>query len=514
MPITLRGTKGSALTYEEMDDNFLELSSNIANIRFGFTEVLETGNVVANGTYALSYNGASFATSNTRYYTDMWNAKSPWQYHTFNVGLGLFSWGSIDNNGFDITVNRSRSGVQGTHEIVQNGDELFYLGVGGSDGTRFKPAGDIRFEVDGNPIANGNVPAKISFYTTNTTQQYPTAKMSIGANGNVNIASTLAVGSQFEFMLDDGAGYPGIRLIGGSTPLYGNYLWFDPASGTGYPGDFLGGMYMYMRSSTGVNRFAGSIHLTAANTSNTIESANLIFTTIKSGFEGARCYVAHGFVVGNPTGSDKGTGTINAQAVYDDNVILTCYIADVINLDDGDIIDANTTALIEKWDAVVPDRITYAETIDPITNKPIRGEEIIEPRVHAGARKFFERIGTEYDPRDITKALKHFRDKKHLTPFPNPDSWEHNSMTVGDWIQRLIEQAELNAVWVYRERKERLQLENYVQRLEDRIANDRIQMANYIQTLEDRMTTERAQMVNFAQSLQARIVALESVANT
>ena len=33
-----------------------------------------------------------------------------------------------------------------------------------------------------------------------------------------------------------------------------------------------------------------------------------------------------GFIVGSPTGGSKGAGTINAQAVYDDNVILTDFV--------------------------------------------------------------------------------------------------------------------------------------------------------------------------------------------
>ena len=36
--------------------------------------------------------------------------------------------------------------------------------------------------------------------------------------------------------------------------------------------------------------------------------------------------LGNGVVVGSPTGGDKGSGTINAQAVYDDNVLLTDYV--------------------------------------------------------------------------------------------------------------------------------------------------------------------------------------------
>jgi hypothetical protein len=38
---------------------------------------------------------------------------------------------------------------------------------------------------------------------------------------------------------------------------------------------------------------------------------------------------AAGITVGSPTGGDKGAGTINAQAVYDDNVLLTDYVFEI-----------------------------------------------------------------------------------------------------------------------------------------------------------------------------------------
>ena len=39
-----------------------------------------------------------------------------------------------------------------------------------------------------------------------------------------------------------------------------------------------------------------------------------------------RAAIGNGLVVGNPTGGDKGFGTINASAVYDDNTLLTDYV--------------------------------------------------------------------------------------------------------------------------------------------------------------------------------------------
>lgn len=44
---------------------------------------------------------------------------------------------------------------------------------------------------------------------------------------------------------------------------------------------------------------------------------------------GTRVRIFNGVVVGSPTGGDKGIGTVNAQALYDDNVLLSDYILDL-----------------------------------------------------------------------------------------------------------------------------------------------------------------------------------------
>jgi len=124
-----------------------------------------------------------------------------------------------------------------------------------------------------------------------------------------------------------------------------------------------------------------------------------------------------GFVVGAPTGGDKGAGTINASAVYDDNVILTCYVFD--QAVDGNIDNS-------KWDAKVGAVGTH---------KPMR--------------KFKDRIGTKYDPLDIDKYTQHFKDKKHLTSMPNEVKFNvEEGMPTGEWIQRLIETVEIQAVHI------------------------------------------------------------------
>jgi hypothetical protein len=61
--------------------------------------------------------------------------------------------------------------------------------------------------------------------------------------------------------------------------------------------------------------------------------------------EMGRFYSTGGFAVGAPTGGDKGAGTINAQALYDDNVLLTC--APVQELAGRPFVPA-------EWDAMSP----------------------------------------------------------------------------------------------------------------------------------------------------------------
>lgn len=127
--------------------------------------------------------------------------------------------------------------------------------------------------------------------------------------------------------------------------------------------------------------------------------------------------INEGVVVGSPTGGDKGTGTINAQAVYDDNTLLTCYVFD--QFVDGHIDEA-------KWDAK-----TKAGSF------------------HRPMRQFKARINTEYDPLDIDKYVQHFKDKKHLTSMPNEDRFNPKTgMPTGEWIQRLIETVEIQAIHI------------------------------------------------------------------
>ena len=143
-----------------------------------------------------------------------------------------------------------------------------------------------------------------------------------------------------------------------------------------------------------------------------------------------RMTITAGVIIGSPTGGDKGAGTLNASAVYDDNTLLTCYVLD--QAVDGDID-------LEKWDEKVPN----VETTDPGTE-----EVSIEERTHIPAKKFKARLATKYNPLDIDKYSQHWKDKKHLTSMPNEARFEPADMSSGEWIQRLVETVEIQAIHI------------------------------------------------------------------
>lgn len=150
-----------------------------------------------------------------------------------------------------------------------------------------------------------------------------------------------------------------------------------------------------------------------------------------------RLSIGPGVQVGAPTGGDKGAGTLNANAVYDDNTLLTCYPFDAYL--DGRIDDA-------KWDALVPDRTIPAVVDDDgKVLEPAR----IERRTHEDMRKFRSRLGTEFDPLDIDKYSAHWKTKRHLTSLPNEATFDPlKGMPTGAWIQRLIETVEIQAIHI------------------------------------------------------------------
>jgi hypothetical protein len=169
--------------------------------------------------------------------------------------------------------------------------------------------------------------------------------------------------------------------------------------------------------------------------------------------ERARVHPNGGITVGSPTGGNQGSGTINAEAVYDDGVLLTCYVLE--HWIDG-AID------VSAWDARVSDKEILPSTVN--------GEEIpahTEVRQHLPARGF----AAVADARlDIDQFQQFLTDNRRLPAFPGPDRWAdmfNGKMSTGDVLQRLWETVEVLAVHACKARERELALEARIAALEN-----------------------------------------------
>lgn len=160
-----------------------------------------------------------------------------------------------------------------------------------------------------------------------------------------------------------------------------------------------------------------------------------------------------GLVVGSPTGGNKGAGTINAQAVYDDNSLLSCYPYDQFL--DGDINE-------EKWHSKIPDRVRENKPSDG--SNPSGKDRTIEQRNHGPMLRFKSEIGTEYDPLTLDGYAKHWKDKRHLPSLPDEATYDvlNGAISTGQWVQGLVEAVEIQSILIE-------QLNQKVKTIEDKI---------------------------------------------
>lgn len=161
-----------------------------------------------------------------------------------------------------------------------------------------------------------------------------------------------------------------------------------------------------------------------------------------------------GLIVGGATGGSQGAGTLNATAVYDDGVLLTCYVLEHW---------VNGSIDIAAWDARVPDREIPAIVVDGQETEPAR----TEVRQHLPARGF----AAVADARlDIDQFRQFLIDNGRLPAFPGPDRWAdifNGKMSTGDVLQRIWETVEVLAVHVCKAREREIALEARIAALEN-----------------------------------------------
>lgn len=209
----------------------------------------------------------------------------------------------------------------------------------------------------------------------------------------------------------DGAAWiPAVQTFLGQAPIVLEYT--DDGAGEGplhelyrvsaspAASDELGAFYFYGRDSAGVKTFYAGMRAVITDPTDGSEDGRMVFRTIVNGAAGTRCTVQEGLMVGSPTGGDKGAGTINAVAVYDDNTLLTCGPVELLNTGKIDL---------EKWDAFAPDIEHPAEFEDVVQEidgvQRIVGRREIKParteaRTHGAMRHFAAMLEQGFDPRD------------------------------------------------------------------------------------------------------------------
>lgn len=144
------------------------------------------------------------------------------------------------------------------------------------------------------------------------------------------------------------------------------------------------------------------------------------FITLNSGsnVEAIRIASDQGAYMTGATGGSQGSGTFNAQAVYDDGVLLTCYVPHYIV--DGGI-------SLNEWDDLVPNKKD-------------------EKTFHLPARRFALDVHNRIE---VEKFTDFWKTNKHLPTMPSKEEWvKDGPKPTGEMIQMLWETVELQAAHI------------------------------------------------------------------
>jgi hypothetical protein len=198
--------------------------------------------------------------------------------------------------------------------------------------------------------------------------------------------------------------------------------------------DEIGGVFAIGDNASSVSKTWAAwrnIIRTGTNGSEEIETQ---LQAITAGGLGARLLISGGLFHTAATGADKGNGSINMDACYDDGTLLTCIPLDKEFIETG-IVN------LEKWDALVPNQIWPAE-YDP--NPPPDGEpyKVLRPayekvRTHTTARLFKELIDSGCDPRKPETFFARMKDQEGIPGMPIKSEWEQSKFSLGQMVSRL-----------------------------------------------------------------------------
>lgn len=213
--IVTRAAKGSALTHNEVDANFVNLNTDkvekagtdpvsisvnstsdalrITQTGTGNAFVVEDSGSPDATPFIVDFAGGVIQGYGTFLPTDNYagNSMVPnFQKHggaisSASIASTLWNSGSGSNAG-GLVLSRSKSATIGTNASVVANDTLGTVSFNGDDGTAFIPSAYISGAVDGTPGTN-NMPGRLVFATTPSGGSAPTERMRIGSDGSVGI---------------------------------------------------------------------------------------------------------------------------------------------------------------------------------------------------------------------------------------------------------------------------------------------------------------------------------------
>jgi hypothetical protein len=215
------------------------------------------------------------------------------------------------------------------------------------------------------------------------------------------------------------------QVFNGAGPVLVQYDDDGPAIGP-YVTVFRNSASPASNDQIGVFRFAGKntaanfqdyaqLQCTILNATSGNEASRFDFSTVFAGVMAGRMSVSQGIQVGVPTGGDKGQGTVNAKAIYDDNTLLTCFVIEYAR---------TGTIDLAFWDSLSP------------TGR------------HDAAHRFAEH---DCNHLDIAAYTAFWRERGHLPGMPSRDEWADHARDkkpVGDMVSRLWQTVEMQAVHI------------------------------------------------------------------
>lgn len=230
------------------------------------------------------------------------------------------------------------------------------------------------------------------------------------------------------------------------------------------------------------------LYATLTDPTNGSEDARLNIQTVINGSNFVRAYIQHGLVVGAATGGDKGGGSINALAIYDDNVLLTDVVEDFLAAGEIDT---------DKWDDMVPDIVEpehrhfrrRTEKVQEqrlvavsengrfvakrlpviVTRQAIKREDVIDdagqkigevnrpvldeivtpekrtPRRHEMAHRLKKLVSNGLDLRNPRSYIEHLKSTKALPGHIRADEWAERQFSVGEIMNHHILSTEILA---------------------------------------------------------------------